>query len=952
MNKGPFSIIALAILLMMNAATAQNKAFQNSNSISLAGTWQFKIDSADVGEAEQWFSKQLDGHITLPGSLATNNIGNDITVNTPWTGDIIDSSWFFQPQYAQYRQPGNIKVPFWLQPNKNYKGAAWYQKEITIPANWNRNHITLFLERCHWQTIVWIDDTKVGSQNALGTPHIYDLTSLLTPGKHRITICVDNRIKEINVGVNSHSISDHTQSNWNGIVGKICLQAQPQLYIDDVQVFPDIQKKQVVTTITYKNVHAASSKAQLQLIVTSDNAKAEKLKPLTQQQTLNGNSGTITVTYPMGTDPLLWDEFHPNLYNMQISIESNGTADKKDISFGMRSFASTDSQLLVNGRPVFLRGTLECAEFPLTGFPSTEASYWKNIFSVCKSYGLNHIRFHSWCPPEIAFDEADSAGFYLQIECSSWANQGATIGDGKPLDQFIYDESNRIVKAFGNHPSFCMMAYGNEPAGKNHITYLTKFVEYWKQKDSRRIYTTGAGWPVVDESNYNSTPDPRIQAWGEGLKSIINGKPPKTNYDWSSIIEKWKHPTVSHEIGQWCVYPDFKEIAQYTGVLKAKNFEIFEQTLADHGMKDLADSFLLASGKLQVLCYKADIEAALRTKNFGGFQLLGLEDFPGQGTALVGVLNPFWRDKGYVTGKEYSRFCNSTVPLARFPKMIYLNNEDLAIPVEIAHYGDAPLQNIISQWAIRNASGKILFQGKFTQTNIPVGNGFQLGNITQSLSSIQQPSKLVLSVTVAGYENSWDFFVYPKQDQESGKNIFVTQQFDEETISKLSAGANVLLTLKKGSVRKDKGGDIAVGFSSIFWNTAWTHAQPPHTLGILCNPQNPALKYFPTDYYSNWQWWDAMSHSDAIILDSVAQNLKPIVRVIDDWVTARPLGLLFECNVGKGKLIVSSIDLLSDAEQRPEAKQLLYSLKKYMETNEFNPGVDVDATKIKDLLNE
>jgi hypothetical protein len=618
----------------------------------------------------------------------------------------------------------------------------------------------------------------------------------------------------------------------------------------------------------------------------------------------------------------------------------------------MRSITSTDSQLLVNGRPVFMRGTLECAVFPLTGFPSTEASYWKNIFAVCKSYGLNHIRFHSWCPPEIAFDEADSAGFYLHVECSSWANQGATIGDGKPLDEFIYDESNRIVKAYGNHPSFCMMAYGNEPAGENHVAYLTNFVEYWKKKDSRRLYTTGAGWPVVDESDYNSTPDPRIQHWGAGLNSVINSKPPKTNYDWSDIIAKWKHPTISHEIGQWCVYPDFKETALYTGVLKAKNFEIFKETLQEHGMKNLADSFLLASGKLQVLCYKADIEAALRTKNFGGFQLLGLNDFPGQGTALVGVVNAFWKNKGYVTGKEFSRFCNATVPLAKFSKMIYLNDEDLNVPVEAANFSEAALQNVTSTWAIKTVSGKILFHGEFAQTNIPVGNGFQLGEIKQSLASVQQPSKLILTIAVAGHENTWDFFVYPSQNPEAGKNIFVTQEFNDETINKLNDGAKVLLTLKKGSVKKEKGGDVAIGFSSIFWNTAWTHNQPPHTLGILCNPKNPALKYFPTDYYSDWQWWDAMSHSDAIILDSVSKNLKPIVRVIDDWVTARPLGLLFECNVGKGKLLVSSIDLLSDADERPEAKQLLYSLEKYMETDEFNPSIKVDASKISDLLND
>ncbi len=436
-----------------------------------------------------------------------------------------------------------------------------------------------------------------------------------------------------------------------------------------------------------------------------------------------------------------------------------------------------------------------------------------------------------------------------------------------------------------------------------------------------------------------------------GLKSIINSQPPQTNYDWSGIIAKWQHPTVSHEIGQWCVYPDFKEIKKYTGVLKAKNFEIFQQRVADNGMTPLADSFLMASGKLQSLCYKADIEAALRTPGFGGFQLLDLHDFPGQGTALVGVLNAFWEDKGYITGKEYSHFCNSTVPLVRFPKMIYLNNELLSLPVEIAHFGVVQINNATPSWTIKNVAGKVLFSGLLSKTNIPIGNAFKLGEISQSLQTITKPSKLIFTVTVEANQNSWDFFVYPKSNSTENESILVTQQLDDNAIRILNGGGKVLLTFKKGSIKKEKGGSVEIGFSSIFWNTAWTNGQAPHTLGILVNPKHPAFKEFPTDYYSNWQWWDAMSHSNAIRLDSVAAGLQPVVRVIDDWVTARPLGLIFECQVGKGKLMVSGIDLVSDLDKRPEARQLLHSLRSYMVTNQFNPSIHVQIKKIKDLVN-
>ncbi len=395
-----------------------------------------------------------------------------------------------------------------------------------------------------------------------------------------------------------------------------------------------------------------------------------------------------------------------------------------------------------------MRGTLECAIFPKTGFPATDVAEWTRIFDVCRAHGLNHMRFHSWCPPEAAFIAADQTGFYLHVECSSWANKSTTIGDGKPFDKYLYEENQRLVEAYGNHPSFCIMAYGNEPGGYKQVQFLPDFVNFWKNKDNRRIYTAGAGWPIIPENDFISSYAPRIQGLGQGLHSIINAEAPRSDYDWSGIISKYSQPVISHEIGQWCVYPNFKEMDKYDGVLRARNFEIFQETLKKHGMEHLADSFLLASGKLQALCYKADIEAALRTKGFGGFQLLDLHDFPGQGTALVGVLDPFWEEKGYITPQEYNHFCNSTLPLARMKKHIFTNNEIFETSVEVAHYGEAPIYACTPEWKITGQTGKTIQSGKFAQTDIALGNGIQLGTVSIALTSIPIPEKLNLEVTI------------------------------------------------------------------------------------------------------------------------------------------------------------------------------------------------------------
>jgi hypothetical protein len=917
--------------------------------IDLSGTWKFAMDPSDKGISEAWFNRALTESLTLPGSMTSNGKGEDITMTTQWTGQIVDSSFYKSAEYAKYRVPGNIKIPFWLQPLKYYKGAAWYQKEVTIPKDWTNQHIELFLERCHWESRLWIDEQEVGIRNSLGTPHRYDLSNLLTPGKHRLTICIDNRTKDVDPGLNSHSITDHTQSNWNGIVGQMFLEARPIMKIENIRIYPDVQNKKIAVRLTLLNSGEKTSTAKLKLLVPGSSLTETKNIELKQGENV------LEMNFSMGDDVKLWNEFHPIVYTLETSLTDNssGKTDVYSTTFGMREFKAVGNQIMINGQPTFLRGTLECAIFPKTGYPPTDVKEWLRIFGVCRAHGLNHMRFHSWCPPKAAFDAADQTGFYLQVECSSWANTSSSVGDGRPFDKYLYEESERMVEEYGNHPSFCMMVYGNEPAGENQVAFLTKFVNFWKKKDSRRIYTSGAGWPNLPVNDYLSSMDPRIQGWGEGLKSIINSEAPRTDYDWSSRIAPFAQPVVSHEIGQWCVYPNFKEIPKYDGVLKARNFEIFRETLKEHGMAQLADSFLLASGKLQAFCYKADIEAALRTKNFGGFQLLDLHDFPGQGTAVVGVLDAFWGEKGYITPSEYKHFCNSTVPLARLKKSIFTNNETFEAAVEVAHYGDGAIKGCTPEWKITGKNGKVIQAGKFPKTDIQLGNCFKLGQVSFPLASISMPEKLTLEVSVNGLSNSWDFWVYPMKNPiiSREEKIRVVQNLDTETVQFLKNGGSVLLTLKKGSLSKEMGGDIKIGFSSIFWNTAWTGGQPPHTLGILCDPKHPALTDFPTEFHSNWQWWDAMSHSGAINISSLPSEIKPIVRVIDDWFTNRPLALIFEVRVGKGKLLVSGIDLETDLEKRPEARQLKYSLKKYMTGSHFNPNVELDLEAIKNLCN-
>lgn len=912
--------------------------------ISLKGKWRFKIDAQDEGVKAKWYANELPETINLPGSMAENLKGDDITLKTKWTGSIYDSSYFYHPRLEKYRKPGNLKIPFWLTPAKHYTGAAWYQKDVEIPANWKGQRVVLSLEYPHSETRVWIDDVEVGTQFTFVVAQNFELPVNLKPGKHTITLLIDNRIKAINVGQDSHSLTDHTQGNWNGVVGKMFLNAGSPIYFEDVQIYPDLKKKTALVKIELKAGNNISSSGKITLSAKSFNTKdIVSVKPITVPYQIKNGKGTLEVNLPMGEKIATWDEFDPALYRLTASlVAKDGKKDSKQVQFGMREFKAVGRSFEINGRPVFLRGTVNNCEFPLTGYPSMDVPAWERIFKISKAHGLNHMRFHSWCPPEAAFIAADLTGFYLQPEGPSWANHGTSIGDGKPIDQFIYDETNRMTKNYGNYASFCMMAYGNEPRGRQ-VEYLTKFNNYWKAKDSRRLYTgasVGGSWPVIPNNEF------MVRAGARGLDW---GKRPESISTYAKQIEQFTVPFVAHEMGQYCAFPNFAEMKKYTGVYKAKNLEMFQEDLADHDMADQAKDFLMSAGKLQALCYKNEIEKALRTPNYNGYQLLSLNDYPGQGTALVGVLDAFWDEKGYITAKEFKRFSNSTVPLLKVPKFIYTNNETLAANIEVAHFGKTPLNNAKFLWTIKDESGAVLDKGNFVQKNIPVANAINVGEISFTLNTIQKATKLNIEVTIEGTEfaNDWNFWVYPAELPKVKSSFYYTDKLDDQAKKVLDEGGNVFLNAA-GKVIKGK--EVVQTFLPVFWNTSWFKMRPPHTLGILCDSKNAAFAHFPTQNYSDMQWWEIVNKAQVMNLEDFPKGFKPIIQPIDTWFLNRKLALVLEAKVGKGKLIVSSANLGPDLKDAPSAQQLYFSLQNYMMSNQFNPKYEVAFNTIKDIF--
>jgi hypothetical protein len=919
--------------------------------VDLSGSWRFELDRQDAGIDAHWFALALPGSIQLPGSLPSQGVGDPVAVDTKWTGSIFDKSYFTKPQYAAYREPGNIKVPFWLQPGAYYVGAAWFQRDVVIPASWEGRRLVVTLERPHWKTAVWLDGRACGTNDSLSVAHVYDLGCSVPAGPHVLTIRVDNTLVP-DIGANSHSVTDHAQGNWNGIVGRIDIAETEPVWIDDLQVFPRIKDRVAIVHGRIGHAEGLKLPATVRLDGGAAGVPAREAVEVPVEA-----DGSFSAEYSMGAGAALWDEFNPALCHVTAYL---GNGERRDAVFGLREMGTDGHDFEINGRRLFLRGTLDCAAYPRTGHPPVDVASWEKTFRVLKAHGLNHVRFHSWCPPDEAFVAADELGVYLHVEMSTWPNWSTTLGDGKPVDAWLDAETDRVLKAYGNHPSFAFICSGNEPGAEKGemIEGGAKFLAGWitrhRAKDGRRLFTSAAGWPELPENDYNVTFRPRIQLWGAGLNSRINGLPPATTSDYSETVMQFKAPIISHEIGQWCAYPNFDEIPKYTGYLKPKNFEIFRASLDAHHMLGQAHDFLMASGKLQAICYKEEIESALRTPHMGGFQLLGLSDFPGQGTAPVGVLDVFWEEKGYISPKEFSRFCNSTVPLARLERRVFTTDEHLTAGIEVAHFGPAPIPRAAASWKLVGDDGKVAASGRFARRDIPIGSGIELGWIDLALRDIPAPAryKLVAGIDGTPFENDWDVWVYPRAEslqEASPPGVAVARSLDADAQERLDAGGTVVLLIPPDSVKPDPAtGRIALGFSSIFWNTAWTHYQAPHTLGILCDPRGPAFASFPTDGYTNWQWWYPIAHASAMILDQLPAELRPTVQVVDDWFTNRKLALVFEARVGRGKLLVTSIEL-GDAALDPVRRQLRSSLLKYAASPAFNPTVALSVDQVLGL---
>lgn len=852
--------------------------------------------------------------------------------------------------HAKKAPKNDDRAAGFLTDHYSFEGYAWFEREFTLTEEDAASEILLTLERTR-MTAVYLDGERIGEGNSLTTPHRFPFPRL-SAGVHTLTVRVANVGYPTGGG---HLTSPDTQTNWLGITGAIRLEVRPAVRAERIMIFPEPEKNRLRLRLTATG--AGSLFAFVQGCAVREFSVA---------------AGENELLYDPGAPLPRWDEFSPNA--LSLTVRMNG--EEQTVPFGMRTLETRGLKLYVNGNETFLRGKHDGMVFPLTGYAPTGIAEWERVFGIAREYGINHYRFHTCCPPEAAFAAADRVGIYLQPELPFWG----TVPD-EPNDEqrYLIEEGFRILAEYGNHPSFVMMTLGNELWGNKDV--MNGILRDYRAFDSRHLYSDGSNnfqfYPdVLAESDFLSgvrlsrerlyrgsyamcdAPLGHIQTDAPNSVHNYDGiiLPQTTQEDVSGggkILIQYGTgvkeveadgaaglipgvPVISHEVGQYETYPDYRELSHYTGSIRAENIALYREKAAARGLLPLADAFFRASGALAAQCYKAELETALRSENLSGFQLLDLQDFPGQGTALVGMLNALMESKGLISPEEWRCFCDKTAVLAEFEKFVFGADETVSFGIALFNTDPAFSADTVA-WTV-GTDGEALCGG-----SVPIvgeGRVRRLGRIAPPLPPRSGAARYTLRLSVGGteYYNTYRFTVYSQTAlsiDRSGISSGAEKVF-------FAHGTAEAIRLQKEGKRTilipPAEGKLAGTYCTDFWcypmfrsiSESMNRPLPVGTMGCLIAAEHPALADFPTETYSTPEWYEIVTHSHC---EELTGEESAIVRVIDNPDRAKNFGLLYETRTEAGRLLVCTARLWETAE-KPEARQLARSLFRYLTEKE------------------
>ena len=951
--KNMFAVVAVMVAISAVGADVVK---------SLAGEWRV------TGE-------NLSGVVRLPGTLADAKLGRRMTA-ADWEAD------------TDRRSKGALTREY------QYIGKAVYEREITLTEEEARYPLELVMERVMLHSELTIDGEVLGSCDSLATEHVYPIPQKLTKaGRHTIRLTLDNSNRYDFSGW-AHSYGPVMQSVWHGVVGEFALRRQSALRKSRVFAsWPTNGKLVVEVPKSFKAKPGGIRFSKCVKLAEESSLDVLSVKPSPYRK------GFKLVELKLNREPEPWSEHHPNLYVLELHDEALEFAHQ--IRFGFRSVSAHDHAIWINGFKWFMRGNLDCCHFPLTGAPETTKAWWLDTFRRLRDEdGINTIRFHSWTPPKAAFDAADELGICFAVEAGIWQDRWMKTylaGTGGKMDAFIQRELRAILEAHANSPAFISLAIGNELTG--NFKKMGEWMGDCKAFDPSRLYFASANQYLANGAlqRVSETDDFHVVGIGGRCRGQRH---PFTDWDYEKGYTELKLPAVAHEVGQWPIYVDWEhELAKYTGVLRPYNLEHFRDMAEKSGTKHLWPRFCEVSAKLCRLMYKADVEGLMRTPSCTGLQLLSVQDFTGQCEAMIGWRDSFYDLKPSVKGMPPFRDVFNPMPhLARFEKYCWSVGETYKATLVVRNITEQPIlegsnfdYSILGQRASCPLESSALGQRASCPLTIAEGTLHLAKTINPGDVGVVGEVAVPITDEMAGKKfelkfgsNSWPFWVFestgkmpvvpvlppstgkmpvvPVLPPSTGKMpvvpVTVTASF-EEAVAALAKGGRVLYTGPSAKSAKSH-------FKPVYWSAGHFKQADAElsSLGYMVQSEHPALRGFPTEDWADWQWYNlvegGVKHDLAELVGSrvprdrggrgatALPDLVPIVQPVPDLHYSTFMGMLFELKIGEGRLMVCGLNL-SDR-TKPEVIAMRASILSYMESNDFNPTVSIEADKLKEAF--
>ena len=888
--------------------------------------------------------------VQIPGTLDESGIGFPDEGSNQWhpENELGNASEF----------AGKKRILTRLTRKVTYEGPAVYRRTFSKealmgsdPTGASGKRVFLEVERSRELTLALNGQAVPPAiQGTVSTPFVFELTSFLKAGENEIALTCDNSYPTWphDAIVFSSAATDETQTNWNGLLGYVRLRVEASRFVSAIRVYPAEKHADVLVEMDCATPYAGEIRLHSPAF-RQDRTKRVELPAGRHEIWFSHNQ--------LSAKAKRWDEGEGYLH--PITAEGEGV-EPASARFGLRTFAVRGGRLALNGRHFFLRSEANCCVFPATGHMPMDIDAWKTILSTYAGYGVNSMRFHSHCPPEAAFAAADEMGMLMQPELSHW-NPRTAFEDERSWAYYPL-EMRQILRAYANHPSFVMMTWGNElQAGELGHQRMTQMLHEARVIDPTRLYAQGSNNhlgrrgadPASDFYTGAGVSGVQMRATSANMKGYLNEAYPTTATHFDGVVAKlredYQGAVYSFEVGQYEVLPDFDEWVGHEGITRPDNYDHIRERVTEIGWMPDWKRRVAATGELSLLGYKEEVEAVLRSETLSGISLLGLQDFPGQGTALVGMLNAHLQPKPFpfAQPERFREVFSDVVPLVLLPKYTYVGGEALQAEVKLANYGKTPL----TVRGVARLVGSDPTTGSdpvnpvnLSEQAVPVGTLTSLGVLQMSLPAVGTAQRFNLEIVVEGRDTNppekavepspevftrhYPVWVYPNRDVAYPSEVLVTQS-EPEAREALAAGRKVLYTPPATAEAFPQ--SIRARFTTDFWSVG-TFAAQEGFMGVLVEPEHPVFAGFPTEFHSNWQWWP-MSQGRAMILPL---ETKTLVTALDCYARMRHMGMLVEGRVGEGKLMVSSMGLLENR-MYPEARAMLQSILDYMASDAFQP---------------